>query len=75
MAAPNLFDDPAARGFLLLVDQLMSALFAAIAGPGKAPDAGVEDPLTKLMSQVQQSFEPLLARFPPGYQSRIRAMG
>ena len=34
-----------------------------------------EDPLTKLMSQVQQSFEPLLARFPPGYQSRIRAMG
>jgi len=26
------------------------------------------------MSQVQQAFEPLLGRFPPEYQSRIRAM-
>ena len=52
----------------------MSALFATTAGPGSVQDPGIKDHLTDLMSQVQQSFEPLLGRFPPEYQSRIRAM-
>jgi len=74
VAAPSLFDDPAARTFLLRVDKIMSALVATAAGPGSVQDPGVKDHLTDLMSQVQQSFEPLLGRFPPEYQSRIRAM-
>ena len=37
-------------------------------------DPAVKEHLTDVMSQLQQSFEPLLGRFPPDYQSRIRAM-
>ena len=74
VAAPSLFDDPDARTFLLQVDKMMSALFGTAAGPGSVQDAKVKDHLTDVMSQVQQSFDPLLARFPPEYQSRIRAM-
>ncbi len=74
VAAPSLFDDPAARTFLLQVDKILSALVAQATGPGSVQDPGVKDHLTDLMSQVQQSFDPLLGRFPPEYQSRIRAM-
>ncbi len=75
VAAPNLFDDSEARGFLLQADRLLSALFAALAGSGSPQDPGTRDHLTDLMSQLQQSFEPLLTRFPPDYQSRIRVTG
>ena len=84
VAAPSLFDDPAARVFLLQVDQLMAALYVAVAesaGPPAAqnpaaqnPDAQTRDHLTDLMAKAQQAYEPLLARFPPDYQSRVRAL-
>lgn len=75
VAAPNLFDDPDARGFLLQVDRLMTALYTALTGAGSPQDAATKDHLTGLMSQVQQLFGPLLARFPPDYQSRIADIG
>ncbi len=74
VAAPSLFDDQAARIFLLQVDKMMSVLYATVTGPGGTQDPGVKAHLSDLMSQLQQSFEPLLGRFPPDYQFRIRAM-
>jgi hypothetical protein len=79
VAAPSLFDDPAARVFLLQVDQLMSALVEAVAQSGRPPDAQnpdaqTSDHLTDLMAKAQQAYEPLLARFPPDYQSRLGAL-
>jgi len=74
VAAPSLFDDQAARIFLSQVDKMMSVLYATATGPGSVQDPGVKEHLADLMSQLQQSFEPLLGRFPPDYQSRIRAM-
>lgn len=74
VASANLFDDPAARGFLLQVDKMMSALYAALAGPSGPQDAATRSHLAGLMSQLQQSFEPLLGRFPADYQARIREM-
>jgi hypothetical protein len=89
VAAPSLFDDPAARVFLLQVDQLMSALYVAVAQSGRPPDAQNPDAqnpdaqnpdaqsrehLTDLMTKAQQAYEPLLARFPPDYQSRVRGL-
>lgn len=74
-AAPTLFNDPDARTFLLQADKLMNALVAAVAAPGSPQDPATKDRLTDLMSQLQQAFAPLLARFPAEYQSRIQAMG
>ncbi len=74
VAAPSLFNDPDARTFLLQADKLMTALFAAVAAPGSPQDTATKDHLTDLMSQLQQAFAPLLARFPAEYQSRIQAM-
>ena len=76
VAAPSLFDDPPARAFLLQADQLMSALYEAVAQSGGPPkDRSRRDHLTDLMSRLQQAYEPLLARFPPDYQARVRALG
>jgi hypothetical protein len=76
VAAPSLFDDPPARAFLLQADQLMSALYEAVAQSGGPHQAsGRQDHLTDLMSRLQQAYEPLLARFPPDYQARVRALG
>ncbi|HEY0717449.1 MAG TPA: hypothetical protein VGD68_07510 [Streptosporangiaceae bacterium] len=73
VASPGLFDDPAARDFLLQLDRLMAALFAVASGrPGRPGDLGRTDSLTKQMNQVQSSFQPLVARFPPEYQQRVR---
>jgi hypothetical protein len=75
VAAPSLFDDPVARVFLLQVDQLMAALYETVAQAAGPPDATTRDRLTGLMTKAQQAYEPLLARFPSDYQSRVRALG
>jgi hypothetical protein len=73
VASSSLFDDPDARDFLLQVDQLMASLFAAANGRSDRPDGlGRTDLVTKQMNQVQSSFAPLVARFPPAYQQRVR---
>jgi hypothetical protein len=73
VASPSLFDDPDARDFLLQLDRLMASLFAAASGRSGRPDGlGRTDLLTKQMNQVQSSFRPLVARFPPEYQDRVR---
>jgi hypothetical protein len=73
VASPSLFDDPEARDFLLNLDRLMASLFAAAAGRSGRPDSlGRTDRLTQQMDQVQSSFQPLVARFPAGYQQRVR---
>ena len=74
VASPNLFDDPPARDFLLQLDRLMAELFAAANGRADRPGGqGRVDRLTGQMNQVQASFQPLMARFPAGYQQRVRA--
>jgi hypothetical protein len=73
IASPSLFDDPDARDFLLQLDRLMASLFAAASSRSDRPDGlGRTDFLTKQMNQVQASFRPLVARFPPDYQQRVR---
>jgi hypothetical protein len=73
VASPSLFDDPVARDFLLQLDRLMAGLFAAASGRFDRPDGlGQTSALTQQMNQVQSSFRPLVARFPPGYQQRVR---
>jgi hypothetical protein len=73
VASPSLFDDPDARDFLLQLDRLMAGLFAAASGRFDRPDGlGQTSALTKQMNQVQSSFRPLVARFPPDYQQRVR---
>lgn len=73
VASPNLFDDPPARAFLYQVDRLMGTLFAVSGGPaGRLDDQGTRDRLSNEMSQLQAAFEPLLARFPPDFQSLAR---
>jgi hypothetical protein len=73
VASPSLFDDPDARDFLLQLDRLMTALFAAANGHGDRPDGlGQTVGLTNRMNDVESSFEPLVARFPPEYQQRVR---
>jgi hypothetical protein len=68
-----LFDDPDARDFLLQLDRLMASLFAAANGRPDRPDGlGRTDLLTQQMNQVQSSFQPLVGRFPPEYQQRVR---
>jgi hypothetical protein len=69
-------DDPLARAFLLQADQLMSALYEAVAQPGGPSQVSSRrDHVTDLMSGLRQAYEPLLARFPPDYQARVRALG
>jgi uncharacterized membrane protein YgcG len=73
VASPSLFDDPDARDFLLQLDRLMAGLFAAASGRGDRPDGlGQTSALTQQMNQVQSSFRPLVARFPPDYQQRVQ---
>jgi hypothetical protein len=73
VASPSLFDDPDARDFLLQLDRLMAGLFAAASGRFDRPDGlGQTSALTKQMNQVHSSFRPLVARFPPDYQQRVR---
>jgi hypothetical protein len=73
VASPSLFDDPNARDFLLQLDRLMAALFAAANGHGDRPDGlGQTVGLTNRMDDVESSFEPLVARFPSEYQQRVR---
>ncbi|MBV9796193.1 MAG: hypothetical protein JO016_19905 [Actinobacteria bacterium] len=73
VASPSLFDDPDARDFLLQLDRLMASLFSAANGQSSRPDGiGRPDELTNRMNQVQASFAPLVARFPPDYQRRVR---
>ena len=73
VASPALFDDPAARDFLLQLDRLMASLFAAVNDrSGHAAGIGRLDSVTKQMDQVHSSFQPLVARFPDGYQARVR---
>jgi hypothetical protein len=73
VASPSLFDDPDARDFLLQLDRLMAALFAAASGHGDSSDGlGATAGLTNRMNDVDSSFKPLVARFPPGYQKRVR---
>ncbi len=73
VASPSLFDDPDARDFLLKLDRLMAALFATASGHGDRSDGmGQTVGLTNRMNDVDSSFEPLVARFPPGYQKRVR---
>jgi hypothetical protein len=73
VASPSLFDDPGARDFLLQLDRLMAALFAAASGRSDRPDGlGRTGLLTQQMNQVQSSFAPLVARFPSEYQQRVR---
>ncbi len=73
VASPSLFDDPDARDFLLQLDRLMAALFAAANGHGDRPDGlGQTVGLTNRMNDVESSFEPLVARFPSEYQQRVR---
>jgi hypothetical protein len=73
VASPNLFDDPPARDFLLQLDRLMAELFAAANGRADRPGGQRKiDRLTDQMNHVQASFQPLMARFPAGYQQRVR---
>jgi hypothetical protein len=73
VASPSLFDDPEARDFLLQLDRLMASLFAAANGQPNRPDGlGQTGHLTDQMNAVQSSFQPLVARFPDGYQARVR---
>jgi hypothetical protein len=73
VASPSLFDDPDARDYLLQLDRLMASLFAAASGRFDRPDGlGQTSALTQQMNQVQASFRPLVARFPPDYQQRVR---
>jgi hypothetical protein len=73
VASPSLFDDRDARDFLLQLDQLMASLYSAANGQSGRPDGiGRPDELATRMNQVQASFEPLVARFPSGYQQRVR---
>jgi hypothetical protein len=73
VASPSLFDDPAARDFLLQLDRLMAALFAAANGQSGRPDGlGQTGRLTDQMNAVQSAFQPLVARFPDEYQARVR---
>jgi hypothetical protein len=73
VVSPSLFDDPDTRDFLLQLDRLMASLFAAASGRSDHPDGlGRTDLLTRQMNQVQASFRPLVARFPPDYQQRVR---
>jgi hypothetical protein len=73
VASSSLFDDPDARDFLLQVDQLMASLFTTASGRSDQPDGlGRTDLLTRQMNRVQSSFAPLVARFPPDYQRRVR---
>jgi hypothetical protein len=73
VASASLFDDPDARDFLLQLDRLMASLFAAASGRfDRADGLGQTSALTKQMNQVQSSFRPLVARFPPDYQQRVR---
>ena len=51
----------------------MASLFAAASGRSDQPDGlGRTDVLTKQVNLVQSSFAPLVARFPPDYQRRVR---
>lgn len=73
VASPSLFDDPDARDFLLQLDRLMASLFAAANGQSSRPGGlGQTSHLTDQMNAVQSSFQPLVARFPDGYQARVR---
>jgi hypothetical protein len=73
VASPSLFEDPDARDFLLQLDRLMAALFAAANGHGDRPEGlGQTVGLTNRMNDVESSFEPLVARFPSEYQQRVR---
>ena len=74
VASPSLFDDPVARDFLLQLDRLMAALFTAANGHADSSDGmGETVGLTNRMNDVDSSFEPLVARFPPDYQRRVRS--
>ena len=75
IASPSLFDDPGARDFLLQLDRLMAALYAAADDRARRPDRlspARTSELTDRMNQVQSTFGPLAARFPPAYQERVR---
>jgi hypothetical protein len=73
VASPSLFDDLDARDFLLQLDRLMAALFSAANGHEDRPDGmGATVGLTNRMNDVDSSFKPLVARFPPDYQQRVR---
>ena len=73
VASPSLFDDRDARDFLLQLDRLMASLYSAANGQSNRPDGiGQPEELANRMNQVQASFEPLVARFPSGYQRRVR---
>ena len=75
VASPSLFDDPDARDFLLQLDRLMASLYATVNDQTRHPDRLGPDrasELTDRMNQVQSSFDPLVARFPPEYQRRVR---
>jgi hypothetical protein len=73
VASPSLFEDPDARDFLVQLDRLMASLFAAANGQSSRPDGlGQTGHLTDQMNAVQSSFQPLVARFPDGYQARVR---
>jgi hypothetical protein len=76
VASPSLFDDPDARDFLLQLDRLMASLFAAANGQSSRPGGlGQTGHLTSQMNAVQSWFQPLVARFPDGYQARVRDAG
>lgn len=52
---------------------LMASLFAAANGQSSRPGGlGQTGHLTDQMNAVQSSFQPLVARFPDGYQARVR---
>jgi hypothetical protein len=74
VASPSLFDDPQARDFLLQLDRLMAALFAAANGHGDSSDGrGETVGLAGRMNDLNSSFAPLVDRFPPDYQKRVRS--
>ena len=54
----------------------MASLFATANGRSdRAEGLGQTSRLTDQMNAVQSSFQPLVSRFPPGYQSRVRDAG
>jgi hypothetical protein len=65
-AAPNLFDDPAARRFLEQVERFSVSMISAVsaASSAKGPATDRRPKLTAELSDVKTAMEPLLARIP-----------
>jgi hypothetical protein len=70
-ASPSLFDDPDARLFLERVQQLAGAMYRAVVKPDDKLSAQDRDRLTTVITALQLSAAPLIARLPHDYSSAV----